>query len=275
MRNATFASYLKHQASLHPSMTAQDGVKLCFQAAFGAEHLLTDPAQARAALWAEFTQILPRQIEIFEPLSVEYSRCNLAAWKYWQLPLEGLFQIFQRSAAEKREDAGPLFMDYLQIVTACVEQGLLPFNREEWRSYLDCYLAGGVRPVHHSETYRQKEKPAYRVIKREYEKLLPVLERVIAITGRAEPKIIAIDGRAAAGKTTLATLLSQVLTAEIIRMDDFFLPAELRTAERLAQSGGNIHYERFCAEVLPNLKKKETSPTAGSIVGRWTMLSPA
>ena len=41
-------------------------------------------------------------------------------------------------------------------------------------------------------------------------------------------------------------------------MDDFFLPAELRTAERLAESGGNIHYERFRAEVLPYLKKEES-----------------
>ena len=32
-------------------------------------------------------------------------------------------------------------------------------------------------------------------------------------------------------------------------MDDFFLPMELRTAERLEEPGGNVHYERFSAEV--------------------------
>ncbi|NLW55221.1 MAG: hypothetical protein GX050_01140 [Firmicutes bacterium] len=258
MKHATFASYLKRQALLHPSMTAQDGVKLCFQAAFGAEHLLTDLAQARTALLAEFEQTAPRRIEVFEPISPAYSRCNLAAWKDWQLPPEWLYQIFQHSATEKREKVEPLFMEYLQIVTACAEQGILPFNSVAWRSYMDNYLADGVRPVHHSEAYRLREEPAYRIVKREYERLLPVLQRLVAIPKQAEPKIIAIDGRAAAGKTTLATLLSRVLEADVIRMDDFFLPTELRTEERLAQSGGNIHYERFCSEVLPHLKENES-----------------
>lgn len=176
MRDATFASYLKHQAKLHPSMTAQDGVKLCFQAAFGAEHILIDPAQARADLSAEFERTLPRRIELFEPISATYSRCNLAAWKYWQLPLEWLFEIFRHSAAEKRQNAEPLFMEYLQIVTVCAEKDLLPFNSVQWRGYLDDYLAGGVRPVHHSAPYRLREQPAYRIVNREYEQLLPVLK---------------------------------------------------------------------------------------------------
>ena len=37
-------------------------------------------------------------------------------------------------------------------------------------------------------------------------------------------------------------------------MDDFFLTSELRTAERLAEAGGNVHYERFCDEILPCIK---------------------
>lgn len=138
---------------------------------------MTDPAKARAALLAEFERISPRPIEVFEPISSEYSRCNLAAWKYWQLPPEELFQMFLRSASEKRENAGPLFLEYLQVVTACTDKGVLPFTRVEWERYIDSYLAGGVRPVHHSAPYRLREQPAYRIIKREDEKLLPVLRR--------------------------------------------------------------------------------------------------
>ena len=40
----------------------------------------------------------------------------------------------------------------------------------------------------------------------------------------------------------------------LFHMDDFFLPMELRTYERLSQPGGNVHYERFCEEVLPYLE---------------------
>jgi len=69
--------------------------------------------------------------------------------------------------------------------------------------------------------------------------------------------IIAIDGRAASGKTTLARNLAQIIFEDrpcIIGMDDFFLPPELRTGERLSQPGGNIHYERFAEEVLPDIR---------------------
>lgn len=68
------------------------------------------------------------------------------------------------------------------------------------------------------------------------------------------PFIIAIDGRAASGKSTLAQQLSELLDADVIHMDDFFLPLPLRTEERLAEPGGNVHYERFAEEVLPHLK---------------------
>lgn len=73
----------------------------------------------------------------------------------------------------------------------------------------------------------------------------------------SERKIIAIDGRCASGKTTLAQELGAYLGAGIVHMDDFFLPAWLRTPERLSQPGGNVHYERFLEEVMPALRKSQ------------------
>ncbi len=62
--------------------------------------------------------------------------------------------------------------------------------------------------------------------------------------------IVAIDGRCGAGKTTLATQLSEHMDCNVIHMDDFFLRPEQRTAERLNTSGGNVDHERFLREVL-------------------------
>ncbi len=58
---------------------------------------------------------------------------------------------------------------------------------------------------------------------------------------------------AASGKTTLAALLQEDFCCAVVHMDDFFLPGQLRTPQRLAQPGGNVHYERFAADVTPNL----------------------
>ena len=85
------------------------------------------------------------------------------------------------------------------------------------------------------------------------EHLLPIIERAENILRQTGRCILVIDGMAAAGKTTAAEYLSARWHAPVVHMDDFFLPPELRTAKRLSEPGGNVHYERFLSEVLPAL----------------------
>lgn len=70
--------------------------------------------------------------------------------------------------------------------------------------------------------------------------------------------VIGIDGCCASGKTTLANELAKEFGACVIHMDDFFLPPEMRTAERLSQAGGNVHYERFAQEVANGIKSSKS-----------------
>lgn len=86
---------------------------------------------------------------------------------------------------------------------------------------------------------------------------LPLLELLSSLPKTDKVCVIAIDGRAASGKTTMAAHLSGILGAGVVHMDDFFLPAQLRTKKRLSSPGGNVHYERFAAEVLPRLSSSE------------------
>lgn len=68
--------------------------------------------------------------------------------------------------------------------------------------------------------------------------------------------VIGIDGRCGSGKSTLAGIISEEYGAGksiIVSTDDFFLPEELRTPERLAAPGGNVHYERFNIEIEPHI----------------------
>ena len=67
--------------------------------------------------------------------------------------------------------------------------------------------------------------------------------------------LIGIDGRCAAGKTTLAAILHENLDCNVLHMDDFFLRPEQRTLERLNTPGENIDHERFLEEVLIPLSK--------------------
>lgn len=69
------------------------------------------------------------------------------------------------------------------------------------------------------------------------------------------PFLAAIDGRCTAGKTTLAGLLQEKLTCNVVHMDDFYLPFSQRTPERMAQPGGNMDFDRLLSEVLLPLKR--------------------
>ena len=68
------------------------------------------------------------------------------------------------------------------------------------------------------------------------------------------PFIIAIDGRCAAGKTTLAEKIQSSMECNVIHMDDFYLPFSERTEEKMAQPGGNMDFERLLFEVLIPLR---------------------
>jgi len=71
----------------------------------------------------------------------------------------------------------------------------------------------------------------------------------------ARPQVLlAIDGDCASGKTTLAAVLRRRYDANVLPTDHFFLRPNQRTADRLAEPGGNVDYERFLAEVLTPLK---------------------
>lgn len=62
--------------------------------------------------------------------------------------------------------------------------------------------------------------------------------------------LIAIDGRCASGKSTLASVLANEFDCNVFHMDDFFLHGAMRTPERLSLPGENVDHERFLAEVL-------------------------
>ncbi|MGN1102394.1 MAG: uridine kinase, partial [Huintestinicola sp.] len=82
-----------------------------------------------------------------------------------------------------------------------------------------------------------------------------IIEKLNTFT--KERVIIAIDGRCASGKTTLAELLKGALDCNVFHMDDFFLRQEQRTEQRLSEPGGNVDRERFESEVLAPLLRGE------------------
>lgn len=245
----SFDHYLKEQLRLHPSMQPRDVAKLCFQAANGAEHLLTDTQKAREYFFSEFESVSETDEPLYEYICSDRVRFNLGAWKKQGLDPEWLFNIFVSSA-----NASGKYLDgLLCIADKRLKKTKTAFSYTEWQSFLEKYREEKMPPVRHSEIYRENEKPAYRVASGDFVRIIPVLLKAKERKGG----VIAIDGPAASGKSTLASLLCRVLSCDIVRLDDFFLPLELRSEERFSTPGNNIHKERFLQEVVPFIGNKE------------------
>ncbi len=257
-------AYILDQAHRHPAFNPQDAIKLCYQATFGAEHLLQEAASVKDYFEKEYAETPSADLPLYEMISNDYGRVNLAAWKYHKLPSDWLFQIFFMTASTPSGGSADDLYTCFDSVTALTQKGLLPFADANWQQHCESYKKANADaqrpvPVHHSATYRTSEKPAYRIVHARYIKLIPLLQAIASLPTLAKGKatIVAIDGRAASGKSTLAAQLSAILKAGLIHMDDFFLPPALRSAERLAEAGGNVHYERFAEEMLPQLRNTD------------------
>lgn len=247
-QEVTFVDCVKEQMRRREKSQFRDLVKQAYQGAYGAGHAVINKEQAWRYFCREFADVPAEKMELLEIISPDYCRVNLAAWKAERLPKEWLFNMFYASA-EVLPDSEKLFEKYLKYITA-----YFPRFDAEITGFLRQYRGGAV---HHSQAYRQYYHPSYRIISTRFLTVIPVLKAAAKLPG-GEVKIIAIDGRAASGKTTVAGQLAEILGAGVVHMDDFFLPLNLRTADRLAEAGGNVHYERFKTEVLPNLRNESS-----------------
>lgn len=91
-----------------------------------------------------------------------------------------------------------------------------------------------------------------------YEKYIGLIEDVDRLMKNDKPLIVAIDGQCAGGKSHLANFFANAYDCNVFHMDDYFLPFEMKTKERLLEPGGNVHYERFKEEILNGIQRRVT-----------------
>lgn len=256
----------------------QDLVKLLFQSEFGPSHFaapavpdwLTAPQQPGGTR-EEILRLLRQESSLLRPEAGEqlaeeigesYFRLHLRGAMDEGLPLEQLARMFEGSMDLSRERPGSRegFVQRLELLCRLAGEGAFPFGLEELERYLEGYRRQGYPMVSHSEAYRRAYHPAYRVMSAGYLPLLPLCRAINYLCRQSPPNqgiTVALDGRAASGKTTAARLLAGLYDANVVHMDDFFLPFELRTPQRFSQPGGNIHHERFSREVVEQLSAQK------------------
>lgn len=237
----------------HPKSEAEDLFKFIFQSSFGCEHLVTDEASALEYIKREYENLSIQNGAILEKLDGDYSRVNLTAVKEGLSP-ETLAKLFVLSAVTE-EQGKALVEKKTEVLRKLVLSGEL--HIADFESKLAAWKAAGYPALHHSNTYRNEYRPAYRVIANAYADFIDVFIAIDRLLLQ-KPVILVIEGGSASGKSTLSDILAKVYDCNVIHMDDFFLRPEQRTKERFFEVGGNIDRERFSQEVVAPLKRNET-----------------
>ena len=255
-RNQATRAFLLGQCARYTGLQPQDLLKALHQSAFGCGHFVTDEEAGVAFLRQEMRSARPAPGPAVELLDGDYCRIHLQWARTRGIAPETLFRIFALSSREvsgTEEDRQAVLEEKLAVLLELARERALPFGLEEVETAVAEFRAAGFPACHHSEAVRALFAPAYRLIHTDYLRLLPVLADIDRLRAKKKHLVVAIEGGAGSGKTTLAALLENIYDCTVLHMDDFFLRPEQRTEERLATPGGNIDHERFAAEVLEPL----------------------
>ena len=253
-KNETRELLIKHFEK-YPELQAEDVFKFIFQSAFGCEHLVSNEAAALEYIKREYASLSDDVAERVEKLDGEYSRVHLSCLRDGLSP-ETLARLFFLSA-KKEENGAEELIEKLGVATELVREEIIRLDREKFEKKLDEWRSAGYPALHHSDAFRGKYRPAYRVISDRFVAFLPLFERIDRLCKEQDNIIITIEGPSASGKSTLAGMLSDIYDCNLLHMDDFFLRPEQRTEQRLSEIGGNIDRERFEEEVALPLCKGE------------------
>lgn len=245
---------LKHWET-YPLLQIQDIFKFLYQSTFGCEHMIIDKEKVIDYIRQEYQSAKTfDKYNTVEELDGNFCRVNLSILNSGlsAKTLGGLFIL----SSTKNADTKEALINKLDTVKGLINEGLLPFTKEDFEIELRKWEDNGFPAVHHSDIFRNNYKPSYRVISKDY---IPFLE-LFAETDKRMAKgnvRLAVEGSSACGKTTLGKIFKKIYGCTVLHTDDFFLQPSQRTPERLSAPGGNIDYERFLSEVLIPLSRNE------------------
>ncbi len=241
---------LKQHLEQYPAMTAQDCVKFIYQSVLGPSHLGRNGTPKVDYIANEMAKAPRRAVPFWESIGNGLVRLNLDSNDNALRP-ETIHKLFLMTA-KKHQGSLEQLKEQLSLWEAAGTH-----DAEEVAEELRKLAESDYAPVSHSEVYHQAYDPHYRLICESFTEYIPLLQVIDKRLNVGEKTFLAIDGRCASGKTTLSAFLTEIYDCDCIHIDDFFLPFERKTPERLSEPGGNLDRERFYQEVILPYKAAE------------------
>ena len=161
---------LNHYAA-YPRLEVADIFKFIFQSAFGCEHLVSSEERALNYIKAELERIkddesAPR----IDALDGDYSRVHLSCIRD-TLSAEALAKYFCLSA-KTEPDGNERLIEKIAVARELVADGTIPLSLSDFDELHARWREAGYPAIHHSDSFREAYRPAYRVIANEYLKYI-------------------------------------------------------------------------------------------------------
>jgi len=156
---------LSEHVKKYPQMEVQDAVKLIYQNEFGPGHLLADLNRAKSYLKqeAQETRFDGEDEEVFIGNGlVRLNVCGLNETEMDELVLK------MEKTAKEHKGSLDLFIQKIDVLIQMKKEGYFLFSMDQLMRYLEEYSRQGYPMVSHSDSYRRKYKPHYRVIKSDF-----------------------------------------------------------------------------------------------------------
>ena len=242
---------LRASRARYPDMQPQDTVKFVFQGMLGVGHLLATRETVTEYVRREMSGLTPDPEEpLTETLSPFWCRLSLRRAMAEGIAPETVAGLMLASEDPRRFTRGDAAETLRRLARA---DGITPPEETDFGRVRDeTWLPS------HSDVYREKYHPAYRVISADWISRLPAVCRIAGKQKETRRMLVTLDGPCATGKTTLARKLGTVFQANVLHTDDFVIPHRQKTPERLAVPGGNCDADRLAAEVTEPWKRGET-----------------
>lgn len=122
------------------------------------------------------------------------------------------------------------------------------------------FLSYGTNDVH-EKNYQiesiNQDVLSYAVIKKENLKLLPIIAKIDELYHQKLRLLIAIDGYAASGKSTLSELIAYLYGGNVFHIDDFFKKIDPSIQNPIEKHGNNIDFNKINETVLTALQQRQ------------------
>lgn len=185
----------------YPAMQATDFLKLILHSASGCEHIPYSLERATGWVRAEYAQGVDDKAPLTVSVGGGYFRVYLSAITRGLSP-DTLAKVFYLTARTSRHSISGI-ETRLAVLREMVASGEIALDPEELDSYIARWSAMSYPAIHHSDTFREAYRPAYRVVADRYVAILPTL--------------MMIDTKMAKGDTDAAADAIRLCTDERVR----------------------------------------------------------